>query len=94
MNVIQVSESLQHCQRYFAHNIDINGPDLLVDSIQRALVHEFHTNADIGVGYECAVEGDDIVGVAVMHDLEFAEDLFPHGGLSVDQDNLAEVVQP
>ena len=88
MNVIQVGESLQHGQRYFAHNTDINGSDPLVDSVQRALVHEFHTNADIRVRDERAIEGDDVVGVAVVHDLELAQYLFPHGRLRINEDVL------
>ena len=26
--------------------------------------------------------------MAIVHDLELAQDLFPHGGLGIDQDNL------
>lgn len=61
VNIIQIREALKDSERYLAHNIDINRTDLLVDAVKRPLVHELHTDADVGVGDEGAIKGDDVV---------------------------------
>ena len=88
VDIVQIRQSFQDSVRYLTHNIDINGSDLLVDTVKGALVHELHTYADVGVGDERAIEGDDVARMAVMHDLQLTEDLFPHGRLRVNQHNL------
>ena len=88
MYIIQIRQTLQHSERDQGDHIDIDSSYLLVNAIQRALVHELHTDADVGVGYERAIERDDVVGMAVMHDLQLPKDLFPHGGLRVNQHDL------
>lgn len=51
-------------------------------------VHVLHADADVWVGEEGAVEGNDVIRLAVMHDLELAQDLLPHRRFSVNQDKL------
>ena len=59
--IVQIGKTFEHSERYLAHNIDINRTDLLVDAVKRPLVHELHTDADVGVGDEGAIKGDDVV---------------------------------
>ena len=69
MHIVQVCEALQHGQRDFGHHFNINGPNPLVNPVQRALILELHANADVGIRDERAVKGDDVFGMAVVHDL-------------------------
>ena len=93
MNVVEVSESLEHGMRDFGNDLDIDGTDSLINPIKGTLVHELHAVANIGIRQERAVERDDISGVTVVHNLQFAQDLFANRGLRVDEDNLAREVQ-
>ena len=36
-----------------------------------------------------AIEGDDVVAMTVVHDLQFSEDLFPYGRFCVNQYDLS-----
>lgn len=47
-----------------------------------------HADADVRVGHEGPVEADDVYARAVVHDLELPQDLLPHRGFSVDEDEL------
>lgn len=58
-------------------------------SFHAPLVHVFHHDADVRVGDVGAVEGDDVSGAAVVHDLEFAEDLFPHRRFRINEHQLS-----
>jgi hypothetical protein len=78
MNVVQVRQPLQHSQCDLTHNVDVDGSNLLVNPVQRTLIHKLHADADIGVRDECAVKRDDVWRIAVMHDLQFSQNLFPH----------------
>jgi len=69
VRIVKIRQTLKYGQSNLAHNVNINGTYLLVDSIQRPSVHKLHTDADIGVRKECTVERDDILGPAVVHDL-------------------------
>jgi len=71
VGIIKVRQTLKYGQSNLAHNIDINRTYFLVNPIQRSLIHKLHADADIRVRKECAVERDDILGSAVVHDLQF-----------------------
>ena len=88
VDIIQVCEALQHRQCNLRHNIYVNSPNLLVYPVERALVHALHANADVGIRDERAVEGDDVLRIAIVHDLQLAQDLLAHRRLRVDEDNL------
>lgn len=78
MNIVQVRQPLQHSQGDFPHDINVDGSNLLVNPVQRSLIHKFHANANVGVRDERAVERNDVRRVAVVHDLQLPQDLFPH----------------
>lgn len=69
MDIIKICQSFQHGQGNLAHDVYIYRANFLVDTVQRALIHEFHADTDIWIGDECTVEGDDVLRVTVMHDL-------------------------
>ena len=60
VHVVQVGEPLEHCQRDLSDHVDVDGANLLVNAVQRALVHVLHADADVRIRYESAVEGDDV----------------------------------
>ena len=91
MNIIQVSQPFQHTQRDLPYDIDINRSNLLVNAVQRSPIHILHANANVGIRDERAVEGNDIWRMAVVHYLEFSQDLFPYRRLGVDQHDLCGV---
>jgi hypothetical protein len=93
MNIIEVCQSLENRECDFANDIDINRPDFLVYAIQRTLVRELHANADVWVCKERAVERNDILRVAVVHNLQFAENLLAYRGLSVDENDLRKKIK-
>lgn len=92
MYIVEVRQTLQHGQCNVPNDFDINGPDFLVDAVERPLVHVFHAYADIWVGQERAIKGDDIRGVTVVHDVQLAQDLFAHGWFGVNEDDLRQDV--
>ena len=61
VDIVQVGEALKDSERYLPNDIDINGSDLLVDTVEGALIHELHADADVRVGDEGAVERDDVL---------------------------------
>jgi len=88
MNVVEVSESFEHGVRNFGDDLDIDGADAFINPIKGTLVHELHTDANVGIRQERAVERDDVSRVTVVHDLQFAQDLFTNRRLRVDEDDL------
>ena len=56
VNIVQVCQPLQHGQRDLPYDIDVNGTNLLVNPVQRSLIHELHADADIGIPDERAVK--------------------------------------
>ena len=50
MHVVEISQSFKHSNGDLPHDLDVNGADFLVYPVERALVHEFHADADIGLG--------------------------------------------
>lgn len=76
MDVVKIGEAFQHCQRDHSNHVNVDGSNLFVDSIQRAFVHKLHANADVRVGEICPPKGDNVLGMTVVHDLEFTKDLF------------------
>ena len=85
MDIVQVHQPLQHGQRDIPHDVDVDGSNLLVNPVQRALVHKFHVNAGVGIRDERAVKRNDVRRIAIVHDLKFPQDLFPHRRFCVDQ---------
>jgi hypothetical protein len=69
MDIIEICQAFEHSQGDLADDVDIDGANLFVDTVEGALVHGLHADADVGVGDESAVEGDDILAVAVVHDV-------------------------
>ena len=93
MCIIEVSQALQYGMGYLSNNLDIDWPDALVDAVKRTLVHEFHAYTDVRVGQEGAIEGNDIIGMTVVHNLQLSEDLLPDGGFRVYQHDLLKMSQ-
>ena len=56
MDIVEVCQAFQYSQRHMADHINIDGTYLLVDPVQRALVHELHADANIGIGKKRAIE--------------------------------------
>lgn len=52
--------------------------------------HVLHTNADLAVAVEGAVEAHDIWRVALVQDLKLSDDLVPDGGLNFQVDQLRQ----
>jgi hypothetical protein len=69
MDIIEIRQTFKDSQSDLADNLDINWANLLVNAIQRPFVHEFHADADVRIGKEGAPERDDVVRVAVMHNV-------------------------
>lgn len=88
MNVVEVSESFEHSERDFGDDLGIDGADAFINPIKGTLVHELHADANVGIRQERAVERDDVSRVTVVHDLQFAQDLFANRRLRVDEDDL------
>lgn len=48
-----------------------------------------HTHDDIVIGIQKgAIEGDDVLGMAAVHDLELSNDTLAHLALRLDMDDL------
>lgn len=90
MDIIEICQTFQHRQCDLPDDVDVDRPNLLVDPIERAFVHILHTNTDVGIGEEGAVERDDVLGMAVVHDLKLAQNLFPYRRFCIDQNDLAK----
>jgi len=78
VNIIEICKTFQHGKCHLANHIDVNWSDLLVHAIKRSLVHELHTNANVRVRQIRPIERYDVLRIAVMHDLKFAENLLPY----------------
>src|SRR6266550_6695083 len=52
MNVVKVRQAFEHSERNSRYNVDFYCTNLLVNSIERALVHIFHANTDIWIREE------------------------------------------
>lgn len=60
VDIIKVSEPFENGNSNLSNDLDINWPVLLVDPVQRALVHVFHTDMNVWVGDKGTIEGDDV----------------------------------
>jgi hypothetical protein len=67
--VVEVEQALQYGSCHNAHNLNVDGSNLLVDRIKGAFIRVLHADADVGVGEIGAVGGDDVGRVTVVHDL-------------------------
>lgn len=86
--VVKICQSLEHSKSDFANDVDRDGARPFVDTVKTALVHVFHAYAYMWICDKRAVKGDDILRVAIMHDLQFAQNLFPDSRFRVDQHDL------
>lgn len=73
VHIIEIHEPLQYGIGNQAYNIDVNCPNILIDRLERTLVHELKTDTDIRPGQKCAVAHNYMLRVAFAHDLNFAE---------------------
>jgi hypothetical protein len=60
VNIIEISESLEHGMRNPGDNLDVDRTNALIDPIKGTLVHELHADANVRIGQERAVERYDI----------------------------------
>ena len=60
MDIIEIRQAFKDSQSDFADNIDINWANLLVNAIQRTFVHEFHTDANVGISKKGAPKRDNV----------------------------------
>ena len=88
VNVIEVCEAFEDGNCDLGYDLDVDRAYPLVDTVERTLVHKLHTDADVGVGQERAVKRNDVLRVAVVHDLQLTQDLLAHGWLCVNEDDL------
>jgi hypothetical protein len=78
VNIIEICQPLEYSKSHLPDDFNIDRSDLLVRAVERSLVHELGTNTDIGICYVGAIKRDNIFRVAVMHNLQFAQDLLAH----------------
>lgn len=71
MDIIEICQTFKDSQSNLSDNFDINWANLLVNAVQRTFVHEFHTNANVGIGKKGAPKRDDVLRVAVVHNVQF-----------------------
>ena len=88
VHIVEIGEAFENGNSNLANYLDIDRPMLLVDAVKRPLVHVLHAYVDMWVGDERAVEGDDMFRVAVVHDLEFPQDLFANCRLRINEHDL------
>jgi hypothetical protein len=90
MDLVQIVQSRHDRQRNLRQDRFRNRPNVLVDVVEGAFVHELHAHGDVRVLEVGAVESDDPRRVAVAHDLEFADDLLAGDFGGGDVDDLFE----
>jgi hypothetical protein len=90
MNVVQITESLQHRVSDETDDVDIDCANLPADGIEGAFVHELHAYADVGFGQKGAKAGDDVLRVTVMQYLQLSKDLLSNRRLCVNHNDLIE----
>ena len=56
VDIIKICQAFQHSQSDLANDVDVDGANLLVDTVKRSLVHVFHADADVGIGEEGAIK--------------------------------------
>lgn len=69
MYIIKIDQPFENAGRDLSDDVDGNWTSSFVDSVKRALIHELHADANIGIRNESAVEGDYVFGVTVVHEL-------------------------
>ncbi len=67
VDVVEIRQPFKHGEGDLTDDIDVNGTNLLVDAMKRALVHELHTYAYVRIGQESAKERNNVFGIAVVH---------------------------
>ena len=56
MHIVEIRQAFQYSQRNFPHHLHVDGTYLLVNTIERTLVHALHADTDVGIGEEGAIE--------------------------------------
>jgi hypothetical protein len=88
VDIIQVRQALQYTHCHASDDRDLNGANLFIYTVERSAVHVFHAYANVGIGEIRAVAVDDVPGVAFVHDLQLAHDLFAHTRLGIYEHDL------
>lgn len=88
VHIIEIGEPFKNGNSDLANHLDIDRSMLLVDTVERPLVHILHAYVDVRVGDKRAVEGDNMFRVAIVHDLEFSQDLFTNCRLRINEHDL------
>ena len=69
MDIVEICQSFKDSQSDLSDDVNINWTNLLVNAIKRTFVHVFHADANVGIGKKGTPKGDDVFGVAVMHNV-------------------------
>jgi hypothetical protein len=88
VDIIQICETLQDSQCHLANDFDVDWAHLLVNAVQGAFIHELHANANVRIGYKCAIERYNAVRMTIVHDLYFSQYLFSDRRFCINENDL------
>ena len=88
MNIIQITQPLQHRVSDETDDIDIYCANLPAYSVEGALVHELHAYTDVRISQKGAEAGNDVLRVTVMQDLQFSKNLLSNRRLGINHNDL------
>ena len=86
--IVEVHQTFEDGHGKHGYDFNIDWTDFFVYPIEGALVHKFHANANVWFGQKCTIKRDDVLRLAVMHDLQLSQDLLSYAWLRIDQHNL------
>ncbi len=89
VSVVEVGEAFEYSMCNLGDDLDIDWADTFINSIEGALVHELHADANVRIGQKRAEERDDVFRVTVVHDLQLPQDLLANRRLRVNEDDLS-----
>ena len=92
MNIIQITQPLQHRVSDETDDIDIDCTNLPAYSVEGAFVHELHAYADVRISQKGSEAGNDVLRVTVVQDLQFSKNLFSNRRLGINHNDLVENV--
>jgi hypothetical protein len=64
--------------RDLPHGTNVDGSNLLVNLVQRSLIHKLHANSNVGIRDERAAKRNEVRRIEIVHDLQVQQDLFPY----------------
>lgn len=88
MDIVQVRQPLQNTHSHASDDLDLNRTHLFIYAIKGSAIHVFHAYTNVWIGEIRAIALDDVTGIAFVHDLEFAHDLFADTWLGIYEYNL------